>query len=121
MKKAGKGPYLVLMNHSSFFDLNVTFRLMPRPFYIVSTADALIGKEWILRKVGCLPTTKFTPDVTLTRNLMRALHEKKTNVLLPQGGSMSKYGVPPFVFPRVSLGEKFSPLLRRKSSAKRPI
>ena len=87
MKKAGKGPYLVLMNHSSFFDLHVTFRLMPRPFYIVSTADALIGKEWILRKVGCLPTTKFTPDISLTRNITRALHDKKVNVLLfPEAG-----------------------------------
>ena len=86
-KDMEKGPYLVLMNHSSFMDLHVTFRLMPQPFFLVSTQDALIGKEWILRKVGCLPTTKFTPDVALTRNLMRALHDKKTNVLLfPEAG-----------------------------------
>ncbi len=87
MDKKEKGPFLVLMNHSSFFDLNVTFRLVPQPFFLVSTADALVGKQWILRKVGCLPTTKFTPDVSLARNLMRALHEKKTNVLLfPEAG-----------------------------------
>ena len=87
IKQAGKGPFLVLMNHSSFFDLNVAFRLMPQPFFLVCTADALIGKEWILRKVGCLPTTKFTPDIGLTRNITRAIHEKKTNVLLfPEAG-----------------------------------
>ena len=87
MKQAGKGPFLILMNHSSFFDLNVTYHLMPRPFFLVCTADALIGKEWILRKVGCLPTTKFTPDIGLTRNITRALHEMKTNVLLfPEAG-----------------------------------
>ncbi len=88
MKKAGKGPFLILMNHSSFIDLKIASKVLyPMPYYIVSTADALVGKEWLMRKIGCMPTPKFTPDVALARNIARALHDQKTSVLLfPEAG-----------------------------------
>ncbi len=88
MKKAGKGPFLILMNHSSFIDLKIASKVLyPKPYYIVSTADALVGKEWLMRKIGCMPTPKFTPDVALARNIARALHHQKTSVLLfPEAG-----------------------------------
>ena len=88
MKEAGKGPYLILMNHSSFIDLKIASKVFyPMPYFIVSTADALIGKEWLMRKIGCVPTRKFVADVGLVRDMVRAVKEKKTSVLLfPEAG-----------------------------------
>ena len=83
MEKAGKGPYLILMNHSSFIDLKIAAKIFwPKRYFIVSTWDTFIGKEWLMKNIGCIPTRKFTPDVSLARDMHRALHEKKTSVLL---------------------------------------
>lgn len=88
MKRAGKGPWLILMNHTCFLDLKMASKMLfPKRYYIVSTADALVGKEWLMRKIGCIPTDKFVADATLARNIKRALHQKKTSVLLyPEAG-----------------------------------
>lgn len=88
MKKAGKGPWLILMNHTCFLDLKMASKLLyPKRHFIVSTADALIGKEWLMRNIGCIPTEKFVTDPSLARNLKRALTQKKTSVLMyPEAG-----------------------------------
>ena len=53
-------PCLYLMNHSSFIDMEIAASILyPRPFNIVSTWDAFIGKEWLMRNLGCIPTVKF--------------------------------------------------------------
>ena len=83
MELAGKGPYLILMNHSSFIDLKIVSKLFyPKPYYIVSTSDGFIGKAWLMRQIGCIPTRKFVTDVGLTKDMFRAIQEKKTSVLL---------------------------------------
>lgn len=88
MEEVGKEPCLILMNHSSFLDLKIASKIFfPKPYYIVSTMDGMIGKEWLMRRIGCIPTKKFTADVGLIRDMARALHEKKTSVLLyPEAG-----------------------------------
>ena len=88
MEEAGKGPWLVLMNHSSFLDLKIASKLLyPKRYFIVSTFDGLVGKEWLMRKIGCMPTQKFTTDVPLALDMLRAVQEKKTSVLLfPEAG-----------------------------------
>ena len=87
MDKA-KGPCLYLMNHSSFIDLKIASRLLfPKSYYIVSTTDGFVGKEWLMRRIGCIPTQKFVLDVALTRDMLRAVKEKKRSVLLfPEAG-----------------------------------
>lgn len=46
-------PCLILMNHSSFIDLEILFSIFKdRKFNIVTTDDAFIGKDWLLRKLG---------------------------------------------------------------------
>ena len=53
-------PCLVLMNHSCFLDLKIAEAVLyPRPFNIVCTSDGFVGKEWLMRSVGCIPTRKF--------------------------------------------------------------
>ena len=83
MEKAGKGPYLILMNHSSFIDLKIASKIFfKKPYYIVCTSDGFIGKNWLMRRIGCIPARKFVADISMTRDILRAVKEKKTSVLL---------------------------------------
>lgn len=76
-------PYLVLMNHSSFIDMQIAGNyLFPRPFATVCTTDAYVGMSWLMRRVGCIPTQKFVSDITLLRDIAYALRELKTTVLM---------------------------------------
>lgn len=83
MEEAGKGPYLILMNHSSFIDLKIASKLLyPHPYFIVCTSDGFVGKPWLMRQLGCIPAQKFVADVTMTRDIFRAIRDLKTSVLL---------------------------------------
>lgn len=89
MERLGKRePCLYLMNHSSFLDLEMAvFMVYPRPVNIVSTIDGFIGKGWLMRQIGCVPTRKFVFDVGLVRELFCAVQKKKTSVLMfPEAG-----------------------------------
>lgn len=88
MERAGKGPYLILMNHSSFTDMKIAYRLFyPAPFSIVCTTDAFIGKAWLLRLMGCIPTQKFVTDVNLVLDMVHTVKQHNTSVLLyPEAG-----------------------------------
>lgn len=82
------GPYLILMNHSSFIDLKIAHKILyPMPFSIVCTHDALVGKKWLMRNIGCIPTRKFVSDIALINDMRYALSKKKTSVLMyPEAG-----------------------------------
>lgn len=83
-----KGPYLILMNHSSFIDLKIAHGILyPMPFSIVCTHDALVGKKWLMTRIGCVPTKKFVSDVSLINDMKYALKKKKISVLMyPEAG-----------------------------------
>ena len=87
-KSLKDGPYLILMNHSSFIDLKIASKIFfPKRYNIVCTTDALVGKEWLMRLIGCIPTRKFVSDLRLMKDIAYALQEKKTSVLLyPEAG-----------------------------------
>lgn len=83
MEEVGDQPCLILMNHSSFIDLEIAAHIFARrPFCIVCTSDGFVGKEWLMRRLGCIPTQKFVNDVTLLSDIQYALHEIKTSVLM---------------------------------------
>lgn len=83
MDEAGNGPYLILMNHSSFVDLEIASKILfPKPYVIVTTCDGFVGKEGFMRKIGCFPTQKFVPDITLISDIRYALQKEKTSVLM---------------------------------------
>ena len=88
MEKAGKGPYLILMNHSCFLDMEIASAVFyPMPYGIVTTADGFVGKDWLMRQIGCIPTQKFVSDLTLVRDMDYMLKKKKTSVLMfPEAG-----------------------------------
>ncbi len=85
-----KEPCLILMNHSSFIDLEIAFRAFyPKRFAIVCTNDAFVGKQWLMRLIGCIPTRKFVNDITLIRDMEYMLKRKRTSVLMYPEASYS--------------------------------
>lgn len=89
MEKLGKDePCLILMNHSSFIDLEIASSILfPRPFNIVATSDGFVGKNWLMRLIGCIPTKKFVSDTRLVRDMLYAVKELKSSVLMfPEAG-----------------------------------
>jgi 1-acyl-sn-glycerol-3-phosphate acyltransferase len=89
MEKLGKAePCLVLMNHASFIDLKIaSVVLYPRPFNIVCTADGMVGKKWLMRQLGCIPTQKYVADIRLVKDMVHAVHKNKCSVLMyPEAG-----------------------------------
>ncbi len=91
MEKLGKHePCLILMNHSSFIDLKIAATVLyPRPFNIVCTSDGFVGKNWLMRAIGCIPTKKFVTDLTLVRDMMFAVKKLKCSVLMYPEASYS--------------------------------
>ena len=90
MEAVGEGPWLILMNHSSFIDLEIVSRLLyPKPYCIVCTSDGFVGKEWLMRQIGCIPTNKFVSDLNLVSDMRHALQEERCSVLLYPEASYS--------------------------------
>ena len=91
MDKIKKGePCLILMNHSSFIDLKIVSRIFfPKPYGIVCTSDGFVGKNLLMRLLGCIPTQKFVSDVQLIQDMEYLLKEKKTSVLMYPEASYS--------------------------------
>ncbi|MDO4649588.1 MAG: 1-acyl-sn-glycerol-3-phosphate acyltransferase [Eubacteriales bacterium] len=76
-------PCLILMNHSSFIDLEICAEIFKeRPYNIVCTSDGFVGKEWLMRHIGCIPTQKFVPDPVLIKDMHYALTKLRTSVLM---------------------------------------
>lgn len=89
MEKLGKKePCLYLMNHSGFIDMKIASSILfPRPFNIVCTTDGFVGKGWLMRLIGCIPTQKFVRDLNLVKDMAYALKELKSSVLMyPEAG-----------------------------------
>ncbi len=89
MERLGRRePALFLMNHSSFIDLKIASTVLyPRPFNIVCTTDGFVGKRWLMRHLGCIPTSKFVSDLNLVRDMVYATKKLKSSVLMyPEAG-----------------------------------
>ncbi len=88
--KAAIGPYLILMNHSSFIDLEIVSEIFyPMPYGIVCTTDGFVGKKELMRQIGCIPTNKFVSDLALIRDMKYMLKTLKTSVLMYPEASYS--------------------------------
>lgn len=86
-KLGKKEPCLFLMNHSSFIDMEIAYSVLyPRPFNVIATSDAFVGKNWLLREIGCMPTVKFINDPMLVRNIVGVFKKKRSVLLYPEAG-----------------------------------
>lgn len=89
MERLGKNePAFFLMNHSCFLDLEIVPTVLyPRPFNIVATSDAFIGKAWLIKQIGCIKTNKFTTDMNLVRDMMHSVKKLNSSVVMyPEAG-----------------------------------
>ena len=91
MEKLGKKePAMILMNHSSFVDFKIAAKILfPRPFNIITTSDGMVGKAWLMRLIGCIPTQKFITDLNLVRDINYAVKTLKSSVLMYPEASYS--------------------------------
>ena len=89
-KLSSKEPCLILMNHSSFIDLKIANRIMyPRKYNIVCTSDGFIGKNWLMRQLGCIPTKKFVTEISLLHDMMYAVKRHNSSILMYPEASYS--------------------------------
>lgn len=84
-------PCLVLMNHSSFIDLEIAATLLSdRRFNIVATSDSFVGiMKWVMRLIGCIPTKKFISDAGLIRDMLYCTKELGSTVVMYPEASYS--------------------------------
>jgi len=80
-----KGPFLLLCNHNAFLDFKIASTLLGKndANYVVAI-DGFIGREKLLRDVGCICKRKFTNDITLIRQLKRVVDMGNVAVIYPE-------------------------------------
>lgn len=91
MEKLGaEEPALFLMNHSSFTDLNIAARILKkRQYHIVCTNDGFVGKNGLMRFLGCIPAKKFISDLVLVKDMKYAIDKLGSSILMYPEASYS--------------------------------
>ena len=80
-----KPPYLMLCNHNAFMDFKVATRaIFPARANYVVAIDGFIGREKLLRYVGCICKRKFTSDITLVRQLKKVIANGDVAMVYPE-------------------------------------
>lgn len=84
MDKLKRGePCLYLMNHSAFIDLKIAMcTLFPKPINIIATTDAFIGKNLLMRLIGCISTRKYIVDTKLVRDMIYCVDKLRSSILM---------------------------------------
>lgn len=85
-----KEPCLILMNHSSFIDLEIAATLLAdREYHIVCTLDGFVGKKRLMRLLGCISTKKFINDINLVKDMRYTVQSLKASILMYPEASYS--------------------------------
>lgn len=80
-----KPPYILLCNHNAFMDFKVATRaIFPHRANYVVAIDGFIGREQLLRSIGCICKRKFTNDLTLIRQLKQVIINGNIAVIYPE-------------------------------------
>ena len=83
--KGLKPPYVLLGNHNAFLDMSVsTAATFPYIGNYVVAIDGFIGREWLLRSIGCICKRKFTSDRTLIRHLKTVIKNGGIAAIYPE-------------------------------------
>ncbi len=76
--KGLKPPYLLLCTHMAFMDFKVTTAaIFPHRANYVVAIDGFIGREDLLRKVGCICKRKFTNGIGLVKHINHVVNAHK--------------------------------------------
>ena len=46
----------------------------------------MVGKSWLMRRIGCIPTKKFVSDLGLIRDIKHAISRKTSVLMYPEAG-----------------------------------
>jgi 1-acyl-sn-glycerol-3-phosphate acyltransferase len=80
-----KPPYILLCNHNAFLDFKVAVAAMfPHRSNFVVAIDGFIGRESLLRNVGCICKRKFTNDILLVKHLQQVIKNGDILVVYPE-------------------------------------
>ena len=80
-----KPPYILLCNHNAFLDFKVaTKAIWPARANYVVAIDGFIGREKLLRDVGCICKRKFTNDMTLVKHLKTTIKHGDIAIIYPE-------------------------------------
>ena len=80
-----KPPYILLCNHNAFLDFKVaTIATFPHRSNYVVAIDGFIGREELLRQVGCVCKRKFTNDTMLIRHLRQVVKNGDIAMIYPE-------------------------------------
>ena len=80
-----KPPYILLGNHNAFFDMNVSaIATFPHFANYIVAIDGYIGREWLLRAIGCICKRKFTDDILVVRHIRTMLEKGQIIGLYPE-------------------------------------
>lgn len=80
-----KPPYLLLGNHNAFMDMKVSaMGTFPHVGNYIVAIDGFIGREGLLRNVGCICKRKFTSNISMIRNLQHAISQKGIVAIYPE-------------------------------------
>jgi len=80
-----KAPFLLLCNHNAFLDFKVSEYVLGKneANYVVAI-DGFLNREWLLRNVGCICKRKFTKDLSLIKNLKKAIKMGNVAAIYPE-------------------------------------
>ena len=80
-----KPPYLLLCNHNAFLDFKVaTMATFPHRANYIVAIDGFIGREKLLRQVGCICKRKFTSDIMLIRQIRQVIQNGDICMIYPE-------------------------------------
>ena len=80
-----KPPYILLCNHNAFMDMAVAIRATsPHRVNFIVAIDGFIGREWLLRFIGCICKRKFTNDLQLVRHIKTVLSRGDIIAIYPE-------------------------------------
>ena len=80
-----KGPFFLLCNHNAFLDFKVCYRVVGKnDSHFIVAIDGYLGRENLMRNIGCICKRKFTNDIVLIRNIKKAIDMKDVVIMYPE-------------------------------------
>lgn len=78
-------PFILLANHNAFLDFSVALHCIKyHPCNFVVAVDGFIGREWLLRNIGCIGKRKFTKDILLVKHVRDVLNRGDIPIIYPE-------------------------------------
>lgn len=92
--KGTKPPYLILQNHTAFLDFAWAAQFIyPKFSGFVCSIEEFVGREWLLRTLGCIYKRKFTPDLNVVKHILYEIKHNKTSVTIYPEARFSLAGI----------------------------